>query len=288
VVIAVVHGLKSAGVHPRNIFLFERYAFQFRDAGYEKLLGERDLAGVRWFASSFDYTNPQLDIEGYDGKGDRDKHIVGYDPDVFFEAGYCHPADVHHPKDDRRFRSHLSVIVSRMVNKVINLPVLKDHGSAGVTLALKNLSHGLFNNVSRSHLDKQERTGGVSGPNQCNTFIPTAVSNPIVRQKTVLHILDGLVGVWQGGPSSTSRCIWPHRTLYFATDPVALDHIGWGVVDAKRVEKGLPPVAQTGLQMPNPGREGLDRRQPEHIILAANVGLGVLETGRVEHRRIEM
>ena len=36
----------------------------------------------------------------------------------------------------------------REVNKLINLPVLKDHQSAGVTLALKNLSHGLVNNVN--------------------------------------------------------------------------------------------------------------------------------------------
>ena len=31
------------------------------------------------------------------------------------------------------------------------LPVLKDHGSAGVTGALKNMSHGSVNNVARSH-----------------------------------------------------------------------------------------------------------------------------------------
>ena len=35
-----------------------------------------------------------------------------------------------------------------MVDKIVTLPVLKDHRSAGVTLSLKNMSHGMNNNVS--------------------------------------------------------------------------------------------------------------------------------------------
>src|ERR1700757_1278211 len=101
-------------------------------------------------------------------------------------------ASEHRPRDDRRFRSHLSIIVTRMVDKIVTIPVLKDHRSAGVTLALKNLSHGMNNNVARSHLSGIHRLdGSVSGPNQCNTFIPTAVSQLPTRQKATLHILDG-------------------------------------------------------------------------------------------------
>ncbi len=36
-------------------------------------------------------------------------------------------------------------LAAQDVGKLINLPVLKHHQSAGVTLALKNLSHGLVN-----------------------------------------------------------------------------------------------------------------------------------------------
>jgi Domain of unknown function (DUF362) len=288
-VVEVVEGLKSAGVRPQDIILFERYAKQFREAGYERLLGARPMQGVRWYASAYEYNDIQLDIEGFDN-WPRDSKVIGYDPDVFFSAGYAHPdPDIHHPKDDRRFRSHLSLVVSRMVNKVINLPVLKDHGSGGVTLALKNMSHGMFNNVARSHLPQHVRGDTKHGPNQCNTFIPTGASLPLVRQKVVLHILDGLIGVWQGGPSSWHGNVWAHGSLFFATDPVAMDHIGWEIVDAKRVEKGLPVVAETGIQGKNPtGREGLDRRQPEHILLAESVGLGIFDKGRIDYRKIDM
>jgi hypothetical protein len=297
-VIEVVAGLKSAGVRTEDIVLFERYADQFRDAGYEALLHTRPMDGVRWYAASAQYSNWQVDIEGYDLRRDRDRHVVGYDSDVFVQMAYAHPDN--DPKDDRRYRSHLSVVVSRMVNKVINLPVLKDHGSGGVTLALKNLSHGLNNNVARSHLTGFRHADATSGPNQCNTFIPAAVNQPAIRQKTVLHILDGLIAVYEGGPAA--RFTWPYRSLFFATDPVALDHVGWNIIDAKRVAVGLQPVAQTGLQfdtLGHPagsgaaaharrGKETLDRRQPEHIILAETVGLGVFDAGRIDHRRIAL
>src|SRR5262249_30604580 len=188
----IVEGLKGVGIPAKNIVLFERYADQFRDV-YSKLMREKALDGVRWYASSTEYTNEQLDIEGYDRKRDIDPHVVGYDPDVFIHQNYFMPAPTHHPKDDRRFRSHLSLIVTRMVNKIINLPVLKDHGTGGVTMALKNLSHGLHNNVARSHVGSGPGTEGMRD-NENDVFIPAAAGQKLVRQKVVLNIMDGLIG----------------------------------------------------------------------------------------------
>jgi uncharacterized protein (DUF362 family) len=322
VVLETVRGLRSAGVSPRNIILFERYAIEFRGAGYEELLRERELDGVRWFASAANGGSLQVNIEGYDGGEDRDPHVVGYDPDVFVHMGFAGPD--HDPKDDRRFRSHLSLVVTRMVNKIITIPVLKDHRSAGVTVALKNLSHGMNNNVARSHLsDIYRRDGWQSGPNQCNTFIPTAAGQMPLREKATLHILDGLIGVYEGGPGSWNAtwATWPHRSLFFATDPVAMDHVGWDIIDAKRAQEGWLPVARMGLVQNSAGMmlsarlaalaarsdsnaailnhagglwqggrtsEAFDRRQPEHIILASMTGMGTFDARAIEHRRIQL
>jgi hypothetical protein len=322
VLLEVVAGLKSAGVKAGDIVVFERYATEFREAGYDVVMRERAMDGVRWYASSLSGGELQVDIEGYDGRRDRDPHVVGYDPDVFVHMGFATPS--HDPKDDRRFRSHLSLIVSRMVNKIITLPVLKDHRSAGVTLALKNLSHGLNNNVARSHLSNIVRSdGAISGPNQCNTFIPTPASQLAIRQKATLHIMDGLIGVYEGGPGSWNQtwATWPHKSLFFATDPVAMDHVGWDIVDGKRAREGWQPVAKMGLLQTTPavklstrlamlasqgpadaaslafagmhlegGREteAFDRRQPEHIILASMIGMGLFDARLIDHRRIEM
>src|SRR5437773_1528860 len=82
--------------------------------------------------------------------------------------------------------------VLREIIAGLNLPVLKHHQSAGVTLALKNLSHGLVNNVCRSHSS--------STLNACGIFIPAVVNLPVIREKTVLHVLDGILGMYHGGP----------------------------------------------------------------------------------------
>ena len=128
--------------------------------------------------------------------------------------------------------------MTKVVNKIVGLPVLKDHGSAGVTGALKNMSHGSVNNVARSHSN--------TFTNVCNQFIPQVVSHPIIRQKFVLQIMDGIRGVYQGGPFSgtTGKWTWEYNATPLATDPVALDHVEWDIIDAQRIEKKLPPSVQ--------------------------------------------
>ena len=165
--------------------------------------------------------------------------------------------------------------------KIINVAVLKDHGAAGVTLALKNLSHGLVNNVLRSH--------ATPATNACHTFIPAVVALPQIREKVVLNILDGLTAVYQGGPSAHPNGMWAYRSLFFATDPVALDTVGWQIIDAKRAAMGLPPVAMAGRwgTPPNP-REGFDIRQPQHIPLAMALGLGLANAHEIQRQKVTM
>jgi uncharacterized protein (DUF362 family) len=159
--------------------------------------------------------------------------------------------------------------------------VLKDHGSGGVTLALKNMSHGLVNNVARSH--------GTGDTNTCNLFIPAIVSHPVIREKAVLQVLDGLNAVFQGGPGARKQYVWSYKALFFATDPVAMDRVGWEIVDARRVKEGLPPVAEVGRAGKNPTRtEAFDYRQPQHIAGAGALGLGVSDREKIEHKVVKL
>jgi hypothetical protein len=175
------------------------------------------------------------------------------------------------------------------VNKLVCLPVVKDHGSAGVTGALKNMSHGLVNNVARSH--------STPDTNACNQFIPQSASHPIIRKKCVLQIMDGTRAVFQGGPFGYAQNLkwsWELNSLLLATDPVALDHVEWVMIDAKRKEQGLAPVGSVGKLGIDSEREGFDMRQPQHIGIAANLGLGIFDfkspLGRrqsIDHRVID-
>ena len=96
--------------------------------------------------------------------------IEGYDPEHYMDMAVTLPG--YDIKNEAARRSYAAKFITKEVNKLINLPVLKHHQSAGVTLALKNLSHGLVNNVSRSHSSKTL--------NVCGAFIPAVVALPVV------------------------------------------------------------------------------------------------------------
>lgn len=245
----VIEGLKSAGVKTRDMVVFERYKSEFVGAKMHEAVPD----GVAWEGLTSEDDPTQLKIKGYD-------------PDEFVSMEIVH--DGFDPKDDRTRRSHLGLLVTRRVNKIVLLPVLKDHGSAGVTGALKNMSHGLVNNVARSH--------STPNTNVCNQFIPQVVSHPIIRKKCVLQIMDGIRGVYQGGPfGGNANWTWDYNALFFATDPVALDHVEWRIIDDKRKRMGLAPVGSVGKLGLDADREGFDMRQPQHIALAGNLGLGI-------------
>ncbi len=276
IVLEVIDKLKTVGVKARDIFVYDRYRSEFMAAGYDKILPD----GIRWGGLDPDGDQFKLDFPAY-----RDDPIAGFDRDAFVWMDLVPYGD--DPKDESRYRSHLGKLVTRTVNKVVAIPVMKDHGSAGVTGALKNMSHGTVNNVARSHSN--------TFTNVCNQFIPQMVSHPIIREKFVLQIMDGIRAVFQGGPFGPDvKWTWENNAILFATDPVALDHVEWDQVDAQRIQNHLPPVAASGKAAIDPLKtEGFDVRQPQHIALAGALGLGLFDhksnRGRrhsIDHRTV--
>ena len=258
----IIRSLEQIGIPRRDIVAYDRYGEQFQRAGFVEWLPE----GVRWTSGS--PTNPRIQLD-----------MDGYDPDVYMEMPLVHPdyAPEYDLSDAHARRSYVARFLTKEVNKVINLCVVKHHQSAGVTLALKNMSHGLVNNVSRSH--------ATTTANVCGIFIPAVVDLPVVREKLVLHILDGVKAAYHGGPGrSVERYTWEHKTMYFATDPVALDKTGWKAIDKKRAEVGRAPIA---LLKPDEDSRWLNA-QVEHIELASNFGLGVFGDDAIDLRRVDL
>lgn len=254
----VFRGLALAGVRNQDIVMYERYEVELLGCGFDKIIPP----GARAAFVSHDASGTQTDIHNYDPETyvEFDKLMTGVDA--------TNP--INH-------RSHLNVVISKQVNKVINVAALKDHASAGITMALKNMSHGFVNNVCRTHID--------AGRNWCDVFIPAVVALPKIREKVVLHIGDGLIGTYEGGPGNWNPHFktWEYKSLFFATDPVAMDRIGWDILDKKRVAEGLPKLADTGIKATNPSFEQFDHRQPEHVLLAAQAGLGEADLQKIKH-----
>jgi hypothetical protein len=253
----IIFGLQEAGIPARDIIVYDRYRAQFAKAGFAKWIPQ----GVRTGSSSEDWDEVQQAIEGYD-------------PNHYMDMALTLPGQ--DPSSPRARRSYASTFIARDVNKLINLALLKEHQSAGVTLALKNLSHGLVNNVNRSH--------PTFTLNACGVFIPAVVAMPVIRNKAVLHILDGVHGQYNGGPSGRPQFIWEHKTMYFATDPVAMDRIGWQEIDKKRLAEGMQPVA---VDKPDEFSRFI-RRQPEHVEIAGALGLGEFDDKKIDVRRAHL
>jgi hypothetical protein len=250
----ILDGLKSAGVEGRDVILYNRYREETLAAGIDKWLPQ----GMRMEFGEAAYNETQLGMDGYDA-------------DHYMEMALIKPGE--NWSDPHFRRSYVAKTIAKTVNKFINLCVLKHHQSAGVTIALKNMSHGMVNNVNRSHLTPTA--------NACGMFIPSVVSLPVIREKAVLHICDGVKASYHGGPGARPQFVWEHKTMYFATDPVALDKTGWKAIDARRAQAGMASVA---MSKPDNASHFLNC-QVEHIEIAGSLGLGVFDDKKIQVRR---
>jgi uncharacterized protein (DUF362 family) len=167
--------------------------------------------------------------------------------------------------------SVFSSIFTRDCDKIVNMAVLKDHGNCGVTLCLKNLAYGVCNNNGRFHK-----------PPFIGPFIADFCAQPIVRKKAVLHLIDGLEGCFDRGPvpDSTSVLFAP-RTLWLGTDPVALDAVGFRVIDAERLRRGLPDLKDSSGYYGGP-------MPVDHIDLAAAKGVGTSDMSRISLEKMSV
>ena len=114
---------------------------------------------------------------------------------------------------------------------LINLPILKTHGGAGVTIALKN-HLGTNDNPGALH-----KPGGWDGDLGSN--IADLNTHPAIKDKTRLIIVDAIRPLYDGGPSENTRYRWDYNGLILGTDPVAVDTVGLAILEAKRRQEGL-------------------------------------------------
>jgi hypothetical protein len=249
---AILYGLDLAGVRMTDVIVFERY---------QEILDRMIPWMPRW-----------LKRESASQSWDRvQQNIANYDPQVFAEL----PIVLAEQRDDNPAvrRSHVAQFASKHVSKIINVAVLKHHNAGGVTLSLKNITYGMANNVNRSHENGQHVC-------RIHELLPALADLPPIRGKVVLNIVDGLNALYNGGPYGKAQFIWPHQRIYFSTDPVAMDRIGWKIIDEKRAASGLKPVAQATPEDPN----GVVAR-PDHIVIAGQkFGLGEWRPEKIDFK----
>ncbi|MEA3367022.1 MAG: DUF362 domain-containing protein [Planctomycetota bacterium] len=168
------------------------------------------------------------------------------------------------PTDIHTCKGRLAKILTRKITALVNVPILKTHGLAGVTFSLKN-HYGSFHNPREAHGGRGSRKshGGL-----CDPFIAEVNALPVIRKKTRLIVADALRPVANGGPQARPRYTYDEKAIMAGLDPVAMDTVGMKMLDAWRTKKDYPSLEETGSAV--------------SIVTAAEKGLGVGDMSKIE------
>jgi uncharacterized protein (DUF362 family) len=252
VVRAVIAQLEESGIKRSQLTIWDRREFEMHDVGFTP----ENYPGIRIVGTE------QMDKEGlYYGK---DGKLYG---EHMIDRNWYYWADVEGEYDEYTMPymvnggkySYFSKIVTQELDKIINIPILKNAGMT-VTLALKNLAFGSVSNTGRLHAKLWNETCA-----QVCAFAP-------LRDKVVLNIVDGIKGCFNGGPGANPQFFCNYHTIIAGSDPVAVDRIGYDIVLAKRIAEGLQ-------------KEGTAAAL-EFMRQAEQLSLGVADRERIDLREV--
>ncbi len=258
VVDAVIAWLTANGLKRENIIIWDRFDYMLSDAGItpERYPG----IGIEGLQT--------MDEAAAEGKSQDNSRWLKPDGTHrsadLFDREVFYWADVEADKDPAYLNQHVfnekysyfGKLLTQKLTKIINIPVFKNTGN-GVSMATKNLGYGAICNTGRLHRPL------------FFDVCTEVLAFPILRDKLVLNILDGLRGQYDGGPGPAAQFCYDFNTLFFATDPFALDAVGHRLIVEKRKAMNV-----TVNEHP---------RFTEYLRYAERLGLGVAAPDKIEH-----
>jgi uncharacterized protein (DUF362 family) len=248
VVKSVVKQLTESGIDRKDIIIWDRREMELTDTGFTS----ENYPGIRIMGTE------QQDANGsfYDKEGKLygERNI---DRDCFFWAdveGEYDSETIPYMVNGGKY-SYFTRIITKDVDKIINIPILKNAGGS-ITNAMKNLAFGSVSNTGRLHAKLWDETCA-----QVCAFPP-------LRDKVVLNVCDGLRGCFNGGPAANPQFICNYNSIMISTDPVAMDRIGYDIIAEKRIAEGLMKTAVP--------------ESVKFLSMASALGLGVSEKEKID------
>jgi hypothetical protein len=225
VVDAIIDWLRQGSIPADHIIIWDRFDYMLTDAGFtaERFPG----IGIEGLQT--------MDEEAAEGKREDNSrwlkedgtHISAdnFDKDVYYWV------DVEGPKDLAYLNQHVfngkysyfGKLMTKKLTKIINVPVFKNTGQ-GISMATKNIGYGSICNTNRLHKPLY-----FDVCTEVHAF-------PVIRDKLVLNITDALRAQYEGGPMPTPKYAYDYNTIFFATDPFALDMVCHNLIVQKRKE----------------------------------------------------
>ncbi len=145
---------------------------------------------------------------------------------------------------------------------VVNFALIKDHSICGYTGTLKNMTHGCTINPHDFHL------------HHASPQIALLAAQDVIKSRVRLTITDAFKVMCHGGPlDKAPQFRLPYESVFASTDMVAMDTIGWEIVEDFRKKKNLATLTAEG-------------RPPSYIKAAGDLGLGVADRTKIQYREI--
>jgi uncharacterized protein (DUF362 family) len=250
VVLAVAEGLVEAGVPAKNIIVWDRNREDLLAAGYDP-------------KSRF-YTLESIDPRtGYDPKAQVSAPVVGkliWGDSKFGEKKVSRFSDLLVNTEQLSSTSFYAKILSTGVTKVINIPSLTDSFMTGINGALANMT--------LTNLDNWRRFGKTAA--EGDSYIAEIYADPIIRDKVVLTLLDGLVLQYAGGPFPDGNFAVDYFSLFASRDPVAIDATAVRLIEELRLAHKMPSI----------------RTMSSYVEAAEMLGLGSFAEPRIQMIRV--
>lgn len=145
---------------------------------------------------------------------------------------------------------------------LINFALIKDHSICGYTGTLKNMTHGCTINPHDFHL------------HHASPQIAMLAAQDVLKSRLRLTITDAFKVMCHGGPlDKLPQYRFPYEAVFASTDPVAMDTIGWGIVEEFRSKNRLRTLTEEG-------------RPPAYIQAAADLGLGIADKSKITLKEV--
>lgn len=195
VISALVRGLRTAGLPPANIVLWDHDLANLRRAGFDELatrLGVQIAAVTKSGYDTNEFYLPDSPVIGRLVWGDVEFGLTN--------AGVGK-------------KSFLSRLLTERFTKIISVAPLMNETDAGTCGHLFSLALASADNTRRFQ----------EGADRLAVAVPEIFALPALSDRAVLHITDALLAQHQGGPGSYLQFSRPLQQLWFSKDPVALD-----------------------------------------------------------------
>ncbi|MBD3289639.1 DUF362 domain-containing protein [candidate division KSB1 bacterium] len=258
---SIITWLEQAGMPRENIIIWDRFDYMLSDAGFtsERFPGVQ-IEGLQTMDEAAASGESEDNSKWLDADGNH-VSLDSFDKDVYYwvdvdgpqEKGYLN----QHVVNDKY--SYFGKLLTKKLTKIINVPVFKNTGN-GISMATKNLGYGAVCNTGRLHRPL------------FFDVCTEVLAFPVIRDKLVLNITDGLRAQYDGGPMPVAKFTYPFKTIYFATDPFALDMTCHNILLEKRKAMEV--------------KVNEHPRFTEYLRYGERLGLGIADPEKIEHSKV--